>query len=180
MTDIAAAYFPSTWQRVTAPYFLLKILLYSKKSRLRNLPKGLNSRRVLQFVGLHHDPGVYLIVSVFFRVLSRTQNLFGCVSVCACLGFPLFACGFGMKGPGGLVGEARADVSWPVGTRFSRIRLPSQAGFWRNSDALALTLLSLLPIPLLSLLTPASLSASSCLYVDLCTGNALEAIRGSF
>lgn len=43
-------------------------------------------------------------------------------------GFPLFASGLGMKGPGGLVREERADVSWPVGTWFSRIRLPSLAG----------------------------------------------------
>lgn len=50
--------------------------------------------------------------------------------VCVCLPrFSLFASGLGMKGPGGLVREVLADVSWPVGTWFSRIILPSQAGF---------------------------------------------------
>lgn len=33
------------------------------------------------------SPAVYLAVSLFFRVLSWTRNLFGCVSVCARLGF---------------------------------------------------------------------------------------------
>lgn len=109
----------------------------------------------------------------------NTKSVWMCVCVCLPW-FSLFASGLGMKGPGGLVREAQADVSWPLGTRFSRIRLSSRVGFGVDSDALRLSLLSLLPIPLPSLITPDSLSASACLDVFLCTGNALEPIHHSF
>lgn len=129
---------------------------------------------ILQFVFLF----VFLPFYVVFRVLCWIYNLFGCVSVCLPW-FSLFASGLGMKGPGGLVREERADVSWPVGTWFSHIKLPSQAGF-----GLTLTrshsVFCLFPIPLLSLITPLSLSATGWLYVDLCPGNALEPIHHSF
>lgn len=102
-------------------------------------------------------------VSVFFQgVVMNTKSVWMCICVCLPW-FPLFASGLGMKGPGGLVREAQADVSWPVGTRFSRIRLPSQGGF--GSDALALSLLSLHLIPLLSF-NDASLFV--CLCVSPC------------
>lgn len=75
--------------------------------------------------------------------------------VCVCSPFLfLFASGLGMKGPGALVSEALADVSWPVGAQLSRIRLLSQASFWLCSDVLSL--LSLCPIPLPSFRTQVS------------------------
>lgn len=45
--------------------------------------------------------------------------------------------------------------------------------FWLSSDVHMLSLLSL-SIPLLFIITPASLSASECLDVDFCSGNTLE------
>ncbi|CAB1441351.1 unnamed protein product [Pleuronectes platessa] len=107
-----------------------RLPLVSKPRTCRGAAESRERRLTNEVLSISGDSAeMFGISSDWVRVLSRTQNLFGCVSVCACLGFPLFACGFGMKGPGGLVGEALADVSWPVGTRFSRIRLPSQAGF---------------------------------------------------
>lgn len=79
--------------------------------------------------------------------------------------FSLFASGFGMKGLGGLVREEQADVSWPVGTWFSRIKLPSQGSFGPTlTRSHSVSCLS--PIPLPSLITPISLSASVCEFVS--------------
>lgn len=94
-----------------------------------------------------------------------------CLDVRACLcGFPLFASGLGMKGPGGLVREERADVSWPVGTWFSRIRLPSLAGSGSTlTRSHSLSCLSPVPLhPPTPLPSAAALSLSASAYFFFC------------
>lgn len=109
----------------------------------------------------------------------------------ACLGgFPLFASGLGMKGPGGLVREERADVSWPVGTWFSRIRLPSRAGsgstLTRSLSRSCLSPVPLLPPTPLPSAAPLSLSASAYFFSSfflrgfVVFGNAFRPIQRLF
>lgn len=155
----------------------LQIWLYNNKFCHSNVSTGVNSSiqifmfsMILQFL--------FFLFYVVFRALSWTQNLSGCVSVCLPW-FSLFASGLGMKGPGGLVREEQADVSWPVGTWFSRIKLPSPAGFGLTLTR-SRSVSCLFPIPLPSLITLLSLSATVWQYVDLCPGNALEQIHHSF
>lgn len=104
----------------------------------------------------------------FFAVVVMNT---GSVWMCVCVRLPwfsLFASGLGMKGPGGLVREERADVSWPVGTWFSRITLPSQAGFGSTlTRSHSFSCLS--PIPLL--LFPQqlrSLCLPHCVFMWIC------------
>lgn len=125
--------------------FSAQMLLYNNKSSHRNMSIGLSSTNNA-VVGVSSTQSCSLSCSfcVFQGVVMNTKSVWMCVCVCSPW-FPLFASGLGMKGPGGLVREALADVSWPVGTRFSRIRLPSQAGF--GSTLTRSRSLSCLPSP---------------------------------
>lgn len=104
---------------------------------------------------------------VFQGVVMNAKSVWMCV--CVCLPWcSLFASGLGMKGPQGLVREALADVSWPVGTQFSRIGLPSRASFGSTLMCLRSVSCLYLPSPFLpSLIIPVSLSAcmSRCGFV---------------
>lgn len=164
---------------VTAQYFpqMLQWQIWSQKC-VNRCKQHQNAVVGVRFLSLAQSCSFSCSFCCFQGVVMNTKSVWMCVGV-RLPWFSLFASGLGMKGPGGLVREERADVSWPVGTWFSRIKLPSQAGFG-SSLTRSRSVSCLSPIPLLSLITQLSLSASVCLYVDLCPGNALEPIHRSF
>lgn len=190
MTDTAATpgynIFPSKHHIPEYASMLLHFVLLLKSIKRNQPQKRINRFKQYQnavvyvtFLSLPRSCSLSCSFCVFQGVVMNTKSVWTCVCVCL-LWFSLFASGLGMKGPGGLVREALADVSWPVGTRFSRIRLPSQAGFGSILTSSRSVFPSLHPIPLLSLTTPVSLCVSACLDVHLCTDNSLEPIHPSF
>lgn len=109
--------------------FLLKSIKRNEPQKRISRFKQYQSTTVyVPFLSIARSWSLSCSFCVFQGVVMNTKSVWTCVCV-RLLWFSLFASGLGMKGPEGLVREARADVSWPVGTRFSRITLPSQAGF---------------------------------------------------
>lgn len=114
-------------QYVTAPYSPAQMFLCNKK-RVGSFKQRQNAVVCSTFSSFAQSCSLSCSSCVFQGVVMSTKSVWMCVCVCWPR-FSLFASGLGMKGPGGSVREALADVSWPVGTWFSRIRSPSQAGF---------------------------------------------------
>lgn len=145
----------------------IQMLLYNKMMP-QNQVIDLSSTWLLLFV-LHFVCSAILQFILHFLCFleCRHEHKIVWMHVCVCLPrFSLFASGPGMKGPGALVMEALADVSWPVGTRFSRIRLPSRAGFGSTLTCSHSVSCLNLPSPHSFVITPVPLSVSARLDSD--------------
>ena len=173
-------------QQAIAPYFPAQMLLYRKK---KNKKQKIQPQKCVDRCKQHQkavvcvtffSPAVYLAVSLFFRVLSWTRNLFGCVSVCARLGFLCL----------------HLALAWRGREDWSERRWLMSAGQWAHgpvaSDCHHGPVLARLwhahaqsPV---STSHPPSFLNNISLFVcllriymwDLCTGNALEPMRHSF
>lgn len=158
------------------------MLLYNKTPCHRNASLGLSSTRAVvsvTYLSLTRSCSLSCSFCVFQGVVMNTK----CLDVCLCvLALVFFVCIWPWHEGAGRFGQRGAGwCQLASGHAVQSHQIAITGRFWLDSDALTLSLLSLTPpIPHLSLITPASLSASVCLDVDLCTDNALEPIHHSF
>lgn len=106
-----------------------------------------------------------------------------CLDVCLCaLALVFFVCIWPWHEGAGRIGQRGAGwCQLASGHMVQSHHIGITGRFWLDSDTLPLILLSVShPPSSLSSTTALSLSASLCLYVDLCSGNASEPIRRSF
>lgn len=118
------------------------------------------------YLSLAQSCGLFCSFCVFQGVVMNTKSVWMCV--CVCLPWFFFVCiwpwhegarRFGQRGAGW--------CQLASGHMVQSHQIAITGWFWLYTDTLTLSLLSLPPIPLLSLITPVSLSASACLYVVL-------------
>lgn len=154
----------------------------SDVSIITNVSIGLNSTLMQLFVSRFFFSTILQFILQFqcFSECCHEHEI--CLDVCLwMLALVFFVCIWPWHEGAGRFGQRGAGwCQLASGHMVQSHQIAITGRFCLYSDTLTLSLLSLLPIPLLSLITPVSLSASACLYVDLHTGNSLEPVHLQF
>ena len=157
-------------QQAIAPYFPAQMLLYrkkKKKSSRKNVSIGVNSTRRLLFVS-HSSLLQFISQFLCFSGCCHEHEI--CLDVCLCvLALVFFVCIWPWHEGAGRIGQRGAGwCQLASGHMVQSHPIAITGRFWLDSDTHTLSLLSLPPIPLLSLITSVSLSAFCASICGIC------------